>query len=114
VIILVLGKSLAEGSLRSRPAIKVEAYILLIRKVGERALLEAWTNFHFGVARLIELPGVETPVLIRTERYLKVDWILHRDEQLNTVLSFLDRTRRELFLDDLLVHYYPITFCFPE
>src|ERR1041385_125320 len=105
---------LAEGSLQSRPSIKLEAYIQLVQKAEEPAPLEAWTNFHVGIARLIELPGVTAPVLVQTERYLKVDWIIHRDEQLETVLSFLDRTRRELDLDDLLVHYYPIAFIFSE
>src|ERR1041384_6758595 len=95
--------------------IKVDAYIPLIRKAGERPPLENWTRWHFEVARLTgELHGSEEPVMTRTQWHLKIEWIVRDEQQLRIVLSFFERTRRDLGLDELSVNHYAVTSVFFE
>jgi hypothetical protein len=90
--------------------IRVDAYILLTRKGGERPPLESWTRWHFDIARLTgELQGAQEPVMTRTQWHLKIEWIVRDQGQLQALLSFFERTRRELELDELPIHHYPVT-----
>ena len=90
--------------------IKVDAYIPLVRKAGEQAPLENWTRWHFEVARLTGvLHGSEEPVMTRTQWHLKIEWVIRDENQLDVLLSFFERTRRDLRLDRLPLNHYPVT-----
>ena len=95
--------------------IKVDAYIPLIRKAGEPPPLESWTRWHFEVAKLTgELRGCQEPVMTRTQWHLKIEWIVRDEDQLQVLLSFFERTRRDLELEELPVNYYSVTSVFFE